>query len=83
MDQIKSFVDRHIGIDADDQKDMLDFLGYKDMHTFIKDVVPKSILEDDYLDLGEGLSEMAALKKLDKVATVSYTHLTLPTTIEV
>ena len=72
MNQIKSFVDRHIGIGADDQKDMLNFLGYKDMHTFIKDVVPKSILEDDYLDLGEGLSEMAALKKLD---TVSYTHL--------
>ena len=68
MNQIKSFVDRHIGIGADDQKDMLDFLGYKDMHTFIRDVVPESILEDDYLDVGEGLSEMAALKKLDKVA---------------
>ena len=68
MNQIKSFVDRHIGIGADDQKDMLNFLGYKDMYTFIKDVVPESILEDDYLDLGEGLSEMAALKKLDKVA---------------
>ena len=68
MNQIKSFVDRHIGIGADDQKDMLDFLGYKDMYTFIKDVVPESILEDDYLDLGEGLSEMAALKKLDKIA---------------
>ena len=48
MNQIKSFVDRHIGIGADDQKDMLDFLGYIDMHTFI---------------------------------AVSYTHLTLPTTI--
>jgi len=68
MNQIKSFVDRHIGIGADDQKDMLDFLGYKDMHAFIEDVVPESILEDDYLDLGDGLSEMAALKKLDKVA---------------
>ena len=68
MNQIKSFVDRHIGIGADDQKDMLDFLGFKDLDSFIKAVVPKSILEDDYLDLGEGLSEMAALKKLDKVA---------------
>ena len=43
MNQIKSFVDRHIGIGADDQKDMLDFLGYKDMYTFIKDVVHVSI----------------------------------------
>ena len=67
MNQIKSFVDRHIGIGADDQKDMLDFLGYKDMHAFIEDVVPESILEDDYLDLGEGLSEMAALKKLSLI----------------
>ena len=68
MDQIKSFVDRHIGIDADDQKDMLDFLGYSDMSKFIEAVVPKCILEDDYLELGDGLSEMAALKKLDKIA---------------
>ena len=68
MNQIKSFVDRHIGIGADDQKDMLDFLGYKDLDSFIKAVVPKSILEDDYLNLGSGLSEMAALKRLDKVA---------------
>ena len=68
MDQIKSFVDRHIGIDADDQKDMLDFLGYSDMSEFIEAVVPKCILEDDYLELGDGLSEMAALKKLDKIA---------------
>ena len=41
MNQIKSFVDRHIGIGAGDQKDMLDFLGYKDMHAFIEDVVPE------------------------------------------
>ena len=68
MNQIKSFVDRHIGISPGDQKDMLDFLGYKDINAFIEAVVPESILEDDYLDLGEGLSEMAALKKLDKVA---------------
>ena len=67
MSQIKSFIDRHIGIGADDQKDMLNFLGYKDMHAFIEDVVPKSILEDDYLDLGGGLSEMAALKKLSLI----------------
>ena len=89
MDQMKSFVDRHIGISTDEQKDMLDFLGYKDLDSFIKAVVPESILEDDYLNLGDGLSEMAALKKLDKVAkknkvfrsyiAVSYTHLTLPT----
>ena len=65
---MKSFVDRHIGIGTDEQKDMLDFLGYKDLDSFIKAVVPKSILEDDYLNLGDGLSEMAALKKLDKIA---------------
>ena len=80
MNQIKSFVDRHIGIGADDQKDMLDFLGYKDMHTFIEDVVPESILEDDFFNpnplaslnlgdsRGDGLSEIGALKKLDKIA---------------
>ena len=65
MNQIKSFIDRHIGIGADDQKEMLDFLGYKNMNAFIQSVVPESILEDDYLDIREGLSEMAALKKLD------------------
>ena len=68
MDQIKSFVDRHIGIGAEDQQDMLDLLGYKNVNEFIKAVVPNSILENDYLELGDGLSEMAALKKLDKIA---------------
>ena len=68
MDQMKSFIDRHIGIGANDQKEMLDFLGYRDLNSFIKAVVPKTILEDDYLSLGDGLSEMAALKKLEKVA---------------
>ena len=68
MDQIKSFVDRHIGIGAEDQQDMLDLLGYKNVNEFIEAVVPNSILENDYLELGDGLSEMAALKKLDKIA---------------
>ena len=43
MDQIKSFVDRHIGIGANDQKDMLDFLGYSDMSEFIEAVVANCI----------------------------------------
>ena len=47
MNQIKSFVDRHIGIGVDDQKSMLDFLGYRDMNAFIEAVVPESILEDE------------------------------------
>tara|TARA_B100001989_G_scaffold124554_1_gene87983 strand:- start:1959 stop:4787 length:2829 start_codon:yes stop_codon:yes gene_type:complete len=68
MDQIKSFIDRHIGIGAEDQQDMLDLLGYKNVNEFIEAVVPNSILENDYLELGDGLSEMAALKKLDKIA---------------
>ena len=50
MNQIKSFVDRHIGISADDQNEMLDFLGYKDMNAFIKSVVPESILENDFFN---------------------------------
>ncbi len=42
MNQIKSFIDRHIGIGVDDQKEMLNFLGYKNMNAFIQSVVLKA-----------------------------------------
>ena len=39
----RSFEDRHIGPTHNDERSMLAALGYKDLATFIADVVPSNI----------------------------------------
>ena len=68
MSQKKNFLDRHLGITDDHQKDMLSMLGYETLESLIESVVPKSILETDPLNVGDGMTELEALKELDKVA---------------
>ena len=47
---------------------MLSMLGYETLESLIESVVPKSILETDPLNVGDGMTELEALKELDKVA---------------
>ena len=49
MSQKKNFLDRHLGITDNHQKDMLSMLGYETLESLIESVVPKSILETDPL----------------------------------
>lgn len=62
------FEDRHIGLTDKDQHAMLQTLGYADMASFIKDVVPENILQDQTLALGKALTETEALQALKKIA---------------
>ena len=68
MSQKKNFLDRHLGITDNHQKDMLSMLGYETLESLIESVVPKSILETDPLNVGDGMTELEALKELDKIA---------------
>ena len=63
------FEHRHIGPTESEQQAMLAYLGYQDMNTFIKAVVPDNIFNDQTLALGEALSESEALEALKTLAS--------------
>jgi glycine dehydrogenase len=67
----RSFEDRHIGPTSVDEAAMLKHLGYSDLTTFIKDVVPANILIkgviEEALDLGK--SEVEVIAELREIAS--------------
>ncbi|MGE4571063.1 MAG: aminomethyl-transferring glycine dehydrogenase [Gammaproteobacteria bacterium] len=62
------FADRHIGSSAAQKQQMLDYLGVDDMESLLKQVVPSNIRRQSEMAIDEGLSELAALKKLRNLA---------------
>ena len=69
LEQHGDFVARHIGPGAAEQKAMLAQLGYDSMDSFIKKVVPASILRQDEMALNHSMSEPEALEALRAVAS--------------
>ena len=68
--QYESFQRRHIGPTSSQENEMLQALGYKDMNTFISDVVPSNIAMSKKLSeaLPEPLTEVAAIDALRAMA---------------
>ena len=68
--QFESFQRRHIGPTSSQENEMLQALGYKDMNTFISDVVPSNIAMSKKLSeaLPEPLTEVAAIDALRAMA---------------
>jgi glycine dehydrogenase len=66
----RSFEDRHIGPTHSDERAMLDALGYKDLSTFIADVVPSNIAISGVIEsaIGEGKSEVDVITELREIA---------------
>ena len=62
------FSKRHIGLKDSDVEHILHDLGYQDIDTFFKDLVPESIFSLNNLDLPEPLDEPTALKKLKSIS---------------
>jgi len=62
------FADRHIGSSAAQKQHMLDYLGVSDMESLLDQVVPNNIRRQSEMKIDEGLSELAALKKLRNLA---------------
>ena len=66
----KDFLRRHIGPSEEDQKKMLNELGYKDIKEIISRTVPGNIHFKDTLTIGEPNSEYEALRKLKAISLV-------------
>jgi len=67
----RSFEDRHIGPTSHDETTMLDALGYSDLDSFIKDVVPANILIKGVIEsaLDNGKSEVEVIAELRTIAS--------------
>jgi len=64
------FINRHLGMSDNDQKNMLTKLGFDNLEDFIKEVIPSDIQSkyNSYPNLPKGCSETSALKDLDYIA---------------
>lgn len=86
-----SFSERHIGPGEDEKREMLDFLGFKDMKEMITKTVPETILMDRELRMEEPLGETDLIEKLYSMASknqvwrsyigIGYYNTYTPTTI--
>jgi len=67
----RSFEDRHIGPTSHDETSMLEALGYSDLESFIKDVVPANIAIKGVIEgaLDSGKSEVEVIAELRTIAS--------------
>jgi len=63
-----NFIQRHIGSSEEEQKIMLQELGYKNLDELISKTVPKNILLKENLSIGDPNSEYKALRKLKNIS---------------
>ena len=62
------FARRHVGPSKGEIQEMLDFLGYSEMESLMKDAVPESIRLEGDLDLPQALPEHLLLQEIKKIA---------------
>ncbi|MFO0318915.1 MAG: aminomethyl-transferring glycine dehydrogenase [Neisseriaceae bacterium] len=62
------YENRHIGINLDEQNNILSALGYTNIDNFINDVIPSDIISDTKTTLEDGLEENIALARLRQFA---------------
>ena len=69
-EEYEAFERRHIGPTSSQENDLLKALGYKDMHSFISDVVPSNIAMAKKLKdvLPQALTEVQAIETLREIA---------------
>ncbi len=65
---LNGFASRHIGASLNDVNSMLLELGFKDLDSFTKSVIPSEILINDSMRLDDALEEEVALSDLEKIA---------------
>lgn len=68
LERHDEFVARHIGPDAQEQLDMLEYVGAESLAAMTKQTVPGAILRDPFLRVGESMTERDALARLKKIA---------------
>ncbi|KAF1021248.1 MAG: Glycine dehydrogenase (decarboxylating) [Paracidovorax wautersii] len=68
LENTSEFVARHIGIDADDERHMLQVVGADSRQALIEGIVPASIQRAQPMDLPPAVTEAAALAELKAIA---------------
>jgi len=68
LERKNDFVRRHVGPGPEEQAEMLAALGLSSMSGLIEKVVPKAILQNDPLGIGDGCTEVEVLDKLRGMA---------------
>src|SRR5690554_802455 len=68
LEQHDDFIQRHIGPDANEQKEMLEFVGASSLADMTSQTVPSAILREPFLSVGEPMTERDALAKLKAIA---------------
>lgn len=63
-----NFLARHIGPSFEEQKQMLDCLGYKNMYDFIHAVIPLNLFSETGTTEQSGVDEYLALQKISAIA---------------
>ena len=63
-----SFSNRHIGIDKESEKIMLDYLGVNDTKTLIKETIPHEIILKKDITLEKEMSEAQFLDHIYKLS---------------
>ena len=66
---LRSFSSRHIGLDKGSESDMLKTLGYEDIDSLVRDIVPKDILSESLLEIDKQVDEESALETLRGIAS--------------
>ena len=68
------FIDRHLGLKDNDEKKMLQKLGFNNIDEFINQVIPEDIqLKEKYSDvLPKGCSEIEALNELEEISNKNH-----------
>ena len=66
------FIDRHLGLKANDEKKMLQKIGFNNIDEFINQVIPEDIqLKEKISDvLPKGCSEIEALNELEELSLI-------------
>lgn len=66
--QTNDFTRRHIGPSAEEQAEMLEFLGVKSLEELTQTTLPEAIQFDGTLEVGGGMTEAEALAELKRTA---------------
>ena len=66
---INSFVNRHVGIKEHEISEMLSEIGNNSVQELIDQTIPKSILKQDELKVGDALNESDYLNHLNGIAS--------------
>lgn len=68
LEHSAEFISRHVGINAQDQAIMLEYIGLNSIEEMLEKVLPSSIFTDDMLAMDDSCTEQDAIRALKDIA---------------